>query len=119
MANAVLEPVDLSLPLMKELGAKWLTEMPNYLSANPQFVVNGFIRFGITHALDHNDEGNVVESGITCDEIKKILTIRKILMMRKILMRMMTGMMKRNTQLIQLNLPGVWDIPMKLLYLNI
>ena len=68
MANAVLEPVDLSLPLMKELGAKWLTEMAEYLSANPQFVVNGFIRSGITHALDHNDESNVAESGFTCDE---------------------------------------------------
>ena len=68
MANAVLEPVDLSLPLMKEPGAKWLTEMTEYLSANPQFVVNGFIRSGITHALDHNDESNVAESGFTCDE---------------------------------------------------
>ena len=68
MANAVLEPVALSLPLMKELGAKWLTEMAEYLSANPQFVVNGFIHSGITHALDHNDENNVAESGITCDE---------------------------------------------------
>ena len=68
MANAVLELVDLSLPLIKELGAKWLTEMAEYLSANPQFVVNGFIRSGITHALDHNDESNVAESGFTCDE---------------------------------------------------
>ena len=53
---------------MKELGANWLTEMAEYLSANPQFVVNGFICSGITHALDHNDDSNVAESGITCDE---------------------------------------------------
>ena len=33
MANAVLEPVDLSLPFLKELGVKWLTEMVEYLSA--------------------------------------------------------------------------------------
>ena len=31
-------------------------------------MVNGFIHSGITHALDHNDESNVAESGITCDE---------------------------------------------------
>ena len=61
MANAVLEPLDLSLPNMKELGAKWLTGMAEYLAANPQFVVNGFIRSGVTHALDHN----IVESPIT------------------------------------------------------
>ena len=48
MANAVLELVDLSLPTMKELGAKWLTDMTEYLSANPQFVVNGFVCSGIT-----------------------------------------------------------------------
>lgn len=66
MANAVLQPIDLSLPSMKELGAKWLTGMAEYLAANPQFVVNGFIRSGITHALDHNDDdSNIVESPIT------------------------------------------------------
>ena len=65
MANAVLEPVDLSLPNMKELGTKWLTGMAEYLAANPQFVVNGFIRSGVTHALDHNDDSNAVESPIT------------------------------------------------------
>ena len=35
MATAVLEPVDLYLPSMKELGAKWLTGMSEYLAANP------------------------------------------------------------------------------------
>ena len=33
--------------------------------------LNGFIRSSITHALDHNDESNVAESGITCDEDKE------------------------------------------------
>ena len=59
MTNTVLESVDPSLPLMKKLGAKWLTDMAEYLSANTQFVVNRFICSGITHALDHNDESNV------------------------------------------------------------
>ena len=62
MATAVLEPVDLSLPSMKELGAKWLTGMAEYLAANPQFAVNGFIRSGIANALDHNDnDSSIVE----------------------------------------------------------
>ena len=66
MATTVLEPVDLSLPSMKELGAKWLTGMAEYLAANPQFAVNGFIRSGITNALDHIDnDGSIVESPIT------------------------------------------------------
>ena len=44
MANAVLEPVDLSLPSMKELGAKWLAAyVAEYLVGNPQFMVNRFI----------------------------------------------------------------------------
>ena len=64
MANAVLESVDLSLPSMKELGAKWLTGMAEYLAANPQFMVNRFICSGVTHALDHNDDSNVIESPI-------------------------------------------------------
>ena len=58
MGTAVLEPVDLSLPSMKELGAKWLTGMAEYLAANPQFAVNGFIRSGIANALDHNDNND-------------------------------------------------------------
>ena len=37
---------------MKEFGAKWLVDMASYISNNPSFIVNGFIRFGITGALD-------------------------------------------------------------------
>ena len=32
--------------------AKWLVDMAKYISDNPQFIVNGFIRSGITGALD-------------------------------------------------------------------
>ena len=67
MANVVLEPVDLSLPIMKELGAKWLTDMTGYLASNSQFIVNGFIRSGVSHALDHSSE-NIPESPLTCDD---------------------------------------------------
>ena len=60
VATAILEPVDLSLPSMKEIGAKWLTGMVEYLAANPQFAVNGFICSGITNALDHNDNDSSI-----------------------------------------------------------
>ena len=63
----MLEPVDLSLPIMKELGAKWLTDMAEYLASNPQFIVNGFIHSGISHALDHSSE-NIPESPLTGDD---------------------------------------------------
>ena len=37
-----LQPINLSLPVLKEKGAKWLVEMFDYIAANPQFIVNGF-----------------------------------------------------------------------------
>ena len=50
--QAKLQPIDLGLPGLKEIGAKWLVDMASYISDNPQFIVNGFIRAGITGALD-------------------------------------------------------------------
>ena len=47
-----LQPVDMGLPIMRELGAKWIEEMVEYISDNPQFVVRGFIRSGISLVLD-------------------------------------------------------------------
>lgn len=45
------EPTDLSLPAMRELGARWLVEMAEYISSNKQFITNGFKRAGIVDAL--------------------------------------------------------------------
>ena len=39
---------------MKELGGKWLVEMHKYIASNPQLIGNGFLRPGITTALDAN-----------------------------------------------------------------
>ena len=47
-----MEPVGLSLPVMKELGAEWIVEMTEYIRDNPQFITNGFRRSGILGALD-------------------------------------------------------------------
>ena len=49
-----IEPINLGLPMLKELGVKWLVQMAEYFSDNPQLVVNGFLRAGIASALDHD-----------------------------------------------------------------
>ena len=39
---------------MKELGAQWLVKMVQYIEDNPQFVVNGFVKAGISMELDNH-----------------------------------------------------------------
>ena len=50
--SAELQPVDLCMAAVKELSAQWLVEMADYIADNPQFVVSGFRRAGISGALD-------------------------------------------------------------------
>ena len=102
---AALQPVDMGLPRMKELGAKWIEQMVEYISDNPQFIVRGFARSGISLALDgisieenpeedtsdddyeeeddeENDEedtGNEEESG----DKKKLVMKNRLVTMRK------------------------------------
>ena len=47
-----LDPIDLSSAVVKEKSARWLVELADYMAANPQIIVNGFMRTGITGALD-------------------------------------------------------------------
>ena len=80
LEEAELLPIDLSMPVMKEVGAKWLVEMADYLSDKPQFVVNRFIQSGITAVIDrvdideelpadHNEDSSEDEwSGYSSDE---------------------------------------------------
>ena len=42
--------------MLKELGAKWLEQMAKYFAENPKIIVNGFVKAGITAALDGLDE---------------------------------------------------------------
>lgn len=59
---AEIQPIEMRMPLMKEISAKWLVDMAEYLSDNPQIIVNGFVRSGIPGALDRlqedTDSGN-------------------------------------------------------------
>ena len=52
-----MEPVDISLAHLKELGGKWMVGMAEleYIAENPQIIVNGFVRSVITTALDQFD----------------------------------------------------------------
>lgn len=47
-----LQPIDFSMASVKELSAKWLVEMSDYIANNPQFIVHGFRRCGILKAMD-------------------------------------------------------------------
>ena len=60
-----VEPIDLGLPILKELGdAGWLIEMGTYISQNPQFIVNGFVKAGISTALDEIEESDRTKESI-------------------------------------------------------
>ena len=37
---------------MKQVRATWLVDMADYISDNPQFIVNGFIKSGLLAAIN-------------------------------------------------------------------
>ena len=53
-----MQPTDLGMTILKEVGAKWFVVMPEYISDNLSFIVNGFLSSRITAAID-----GVVELG--------------------------------------------------------
>ena len=61
-----LQPVDLSLPALRDLGGQWLVEMSEYSSDNPQIIVNGFLKSGITQAID---EVAIVDTDLDEDDL--------------------------------------------------
>ena len=48
---------------MKEVGATWLVETVDYIKDNPQFIVNGFIKPGLSTAVK-----GVVEEDVSTDD---------------------------------------------------
>ena len=46
------QSVNLTAAAMKSVGGKWLVEMHEYISSNPQIVVNGFHNAGIPNTID-------------------------------------------------------------------
>ena len=80
-----IQPINLGLPMLKELGAKWLVQMSEYFADNPQIIANGFIRAGIASALDHasseledlqDEDGTESDFGVSDEEEKVILTLQ-------------------------------------------
>jgi len=65
--DSEITPTSMSMPILKEAGAKWFVEMADHLSSNPQFIINGFIKAGIAGALDDTVEEIAVESEVNMD----------------------------------------------------
>ena len=63
-----LQPVDLTLGVLQELGGKWMVEMVEYICKNPQFIVNGFVKAGILAALDGEDTDDNTEDEEESDD---------------------------------------------------
>ena len=60
--DAVIEPISLAHSILKEVEAQWLMQMFEHFENNPQIIVNGFIRSGITGALDGEGLDTYAES---------------------------------------------------------
>ena len=54
--SAKLHPINLGMPVLKELGARWMVEMAAYFGENPQTIVNGVVKAGIAEALDSTSD---------------------------------------------------------------
>ena len=52
LESTKIQPINLGMPILKEVSAKWLVGMVEYITSNPQFIVNGFICCGISSAID-------------------------------------------------------------------
>ena len=60
-----LQPIDLSMARMKELSAEWLVEAMEYIAENPLFLMNGFLKSGITRSLKDGNVDNSEDDDIT------------------------------------------------------
>ena len=58
-----LEPIPLPISVVKEVEAKWMVEMFEYFQNNPQIIVNGFLRSGISAALNNESIESEEEGG--------------------------------------------------------
>ena len=52
LEDVILEPIDMSMAIMKNASAKWFVKMAGCIADNPQFIANGFERASICRALD-------------------------------------------------------------------
>ena len=52
LESAEIQPINLGMPILKEVGAKWLAGMAQYITDNPHLIVHGFLHSGISSAID-------------------------------------------------------------------
>ena len=69
LETAELQPISLNLPCLKELGAKWLVEAANYMSENPQMIISGFVKAGISSLLSADEDGTIDIQDSNEDEV--------------------------------------------------
>ena len=48
--SSTIQPVDLSLAVVKPLGARWMIKLFDYMKQNPNIIRNGFNKAGIISA---------------------------------------------------------------------
>ena len=65
----MLEPVDLTMPVVKELCSKWIVEMFDYISSNPHMIVNVFLQAGILKALSKVTDDDTDEESSSDDTV--------------------------------------------------
>uniref|UniRef100_A0A1X7V7A2 DDE-1 domain-containing protein n=1 Tax=Amphimedon queenslandica TaxID=400682 RepID=A0A1X7V7A2_AMPQE len=46
------QAIDMNVQVMKEVGAPWLVELYEYMSENPDIIVNRFVKSGMSKAID-------------------------------------------------------------------
>ena len=45
LGGAEIKPINLSMPVIKNISAKWMVEMAEHISNNPQFIAKRFYLF--------------------------------------------------------------------------
>ena len=48
--------VDMKLTVVKEVGARWLVSMYDYLQGHPETCKNGFVKAGIAEAISNPEK---------------------------------------------------------------
>ena len=54
--NYQFEPIDLSMARIKQVSGEWFVEAVEYIGQNLSFLVNGFIKAGITDSIGGNEQ---------------------------------------------------------------
>ena len=75
----------MGLPCMRKFGAKWIEQMVEYISANPQFIVRGFAQSGISLALDgisieEHPEEDTSDNDYEEEMMQKLVTKKRLAM---------------------------------------